>query len=384
MPGQTVGRVTGTEDSTPLLFSVGLAPEQYLQLDDVVVTHGAPVPGRRGRRDLGRGHRGPSPATRARRSARTSSSSPTACCPRTSRRSPRSPPPASSRSATCRRARARRPGARPARSARRRCTSTRWTARCRSGSGRDGAADLRQPRVPRRHPRRPRLDQRDLRGRDQDQLRAVPAVLDLPVAACSGDAAVNAKALVFSVKGEDLLFLDHANARSTTSSAPATPAGAARRARSPRPASSRRRCPDDPSGRPYVTGRTSGVAPFWWTLAEFCRRRAAALRLRRRRGRAQPVHDGRPPGRGAAASSGTPVEPTARCRSRASIAAHLRRSSSSSSPTSSPTTTPAATGPARSPAPARSTRSCAGCGRRSSRCARIVRGDLPGHPGAGG
>ena len=33
-----VGLVVGTEDSTPLQFSVALAPEQYLQLDDVVVT----------------------------------------------------------------------------------------------------------------------------------------------------------------------------------------------------------------------------------------------------------------------------------------------------------------------------------------------------------
>ena len=74
-----------------------------------------------------------SPATRARSSTPTSSSSPTACCPPTCRRSPRSPPPASSRSATCRRCRARRCGAPPARSAPRRCTSTRWTARCRSG-----------------------------------------------------------------------------------------------------------------------------------------------------------------------------------------------------------------------------------------------------------
>jgi len=39
-----VGRVIGTEDSTPLLFSVALAQDSYLQLDDVVVTVRA-VPG---------------------------------------------------------------------------------------------------------------------------------------------------------------------------------------------------------------------------------------------------------------------------------------------------------------------------------------------------
>jgi uncharacterized protein len=85
-----------------------------------------------------------------------------------------------------------------------------------------------------------------------------------------GRRSVNAKALVFSVKGEDLLFLDQHNTRldeverarytrlklladrfdSVGFFAPPTPA--------------------DPSGRPHVTGRTSGVTAFWWTLAEFC------------------------------------------------------------------------------------------------------------------
>ena len=51
MPDQThdspdaVGRVLGTEDATPLSFWVAIAPEQYLQLDDVVVCERA-VPGR--------------------------------------------------------------------------------------------------------------------------------------------------------------------------------------------------------------------------------------------------------------------------------------------------------------------------------------------------
>src|SRR5215208_4130951 len=40
-----VGRILGTEDATPLEFWVALAPEQYLQLDDVVVCERA-VPGR--------------------------------------------------------------------------------------------------------------------------------------------------------------------------------------------------------------------------------------------------------------------------------------------------------------------------------------------------
>ena len=42
-----LGLVVGTVPATPLQFSVGLAPGQYAQLDDVVVTHRA-VPGRAG------------------------------------------------------------------------------------------------------------------------------------------------------------------------------------------------------------------------------------------------------------------------------------------------------------------------------------------------
>ncbi len=45
MPIEPVGRVLGTDDATPLTFWVALAPEQYLQLDDVVVCE-RPVPGR--------------------------------------------------------------------------------------------------------------------------------------------------------------------------------------------------------------------------------------------------------------------------------------------------------------------------------------------------
>jgi hypothetical protein len=45
MTTEPVGRVLGTEDATPLEFWVALAPGQYLQLDDVVVCERA-VPGR--------------------------------------------------------------------------------------------------------------------------------------------------------------------------------------------------------------------------------------------------------------------------------------------------------------------------------------------------
>jgi DNA helicase HerA-like ATPase len=85
-----------------------------------------------------------------------------------------------------------------------------------------------------------------------------------------GARAVNAKALVFSVKGEDLLFLDQRNARLDDDlraeyavlGLPAEPFASAGFWAPP--------IPDDVTGRPNVTGRTSGVNAFWWTLAEFC------------------------------------------------------------------------------------------------------------------
>lgn len=87
-----------------------------------------------------------------------------------------------------------------------------------------------------------------------------------------GARAVNAKALIFSVKGEDLLFLDQSNSKLTDAQAAkyaqmglaATPFSSAGFYSPP--------MPDDQTGRPNVRGRTSGVNAFWWTLAEFCDR----------------------------------------------------------------------------------------------------------------
>ncbi len=85
-----------------------------------------------------------------------------------------------------------------------------------------------------------------------------------------GGRATNTKALVFSVKGEDLLFLDHANIRLDDDlrgeyarlGLPAEPFTSAGFYSPP--------TPDDPAGSPHITGRTSGVESFWWTLQEFC------------------------------------------------------------------------------------------------------------------
>jgi DNA helicase HerA-like ATPase len=80
----------------------------------------------------------------------------------------------------------------------------------------------------------------------------------------------NSKALVFSVKGEDLLFLDQINTRVDAElrgeyarlGLPAEPFGSVGFFAPP--------TPGDLTGRPHVSGRTSGVGAFWWTLAEFC------------------------------------------------------------------------------------------------------------------
>jgi DNA helicase HerA-like ATPase len=80
----------------------------------------------------------------------------------------------------------------------------------------------------------------------------------------------NTKALIFSVKGEDLLFLDFANGRLTDEqrqryarlSLPAQPFGNVRVFAPPRPG--------DQSGTPDVQGRVQGTSSFYWTLAEFC------------------------------------------------------------------------------------------------------------------
>jgi DNA helicase HerA-like ATPase len=80
----------------------------------------------------------------------------------------------------------------------------------------------------------------------------------------------NTKALIFSVKGEDLLFLDYVNTRLTPEQRaryallglPAEPFGNVQVFAPPRPG--------DASGTPDVQARDKAVSPFYWTLAEFC------------------------------------------------------------------------------------------------------------------
>ena len=93
----------------------------------------------------------------------------------------------------------------------------------------------------------------------------------------------NTRALIFNVKGEDLLFLDHPNTRLDETIRQAY--GRMGLTAGPFPdvcvyAPPR---PGDRTGSPDVTSRLTGVDAFYWTVAEFCTRAAAAVRLRGRR-----------------------------------------------------------------------------------------------------
>jgi hypothetical protein len=87
--------------------------------------------------------------------------------------------------------------------------------------------------------------------------------------ALGGDG-VNARALVFNVKGEDLNYLDHPNtahdealtADYTALGLPAGPFADVHIHAPPRAG--------DPTGTPDVSSRTAGVDAFYWTLAQFC------------------------------------------------------------------------------------------------------------------
>ena len=81
----------------------------------------------------------------------------------------------------------------------------------------------------------------------------------------------NTKALIFNVKGEDLLFLDRENrkldggqrARYALVGLPARPFGSVDLRAPPRRG--------DPSAAPHTGSRAEGVTSFFWTLEEFCR-----------------------------------------------------------------------------------------------------------------
>jgi len=86
----------------------------------------------------------------------------------------------------------------------------------------------------------------------------------------------NARALIFSVKGEDLLFLDKPNKRLAGPDGDALRSAYARLGLPAEPFASTAfyspPTPGDRNARPNVASRTEGVTSFWWTLREFCER----------------------------------------------------------------------------------------------------------------
>lgn len=267
--GDTVGLVAGTSDSTPLKFSVAVGPDAYLQLDDVVTTERA-VPGVGPVRTSGvvtqvvARHEGASfgsdafliadgvlPAnTQEIAEITTTRVDPEVYVPPL-------PGVAATRATGAQRDRA--------------LYFDSMDDKVVVGLGRDGA------------PVYVNLDFLDGTRGAHVSISGISGVAtktsfalfllhSLFASKVLRERALSAKALIFAVKGEDLMFLDKPNAKLDDSmraqyarlGLPATPFDSVRFFAPP--------TPGDTTGRPHVAGRTSGVDAFWWTLAEFCQK----------------------------------------------------------------------------------------------------------------
>jgi DNA helicase HerA-like ATPase len=81
---------------------------------------------------------------------------------------------------------------------------------------------------------------------------------------------VNTRALIFNVKGEDLLFLDHPNSRLAPETEKAYERLGLQSGPFPDVCVYAPPRPGDRTGVPDVASRQVGVDAFYWTLAEFC------------------------------------------------------------------------------------------------------------------
>lgn len=266
---EEVGKVAGTEDSTPLKFHVALSPDAYLQLDDVVSTR-REIPGRGTIVTSGvvtevvARHEGAAfgsdvfliadgilPAT-VQEIAEVS----------TTRVDPECYVPPRPGEVAIRAAGAARDAA---------LYFDRMDARLPTGIGRDGEPIYLNLEFL-DGTRGAHVSISGISGVATKTSFALFLLHSLFTSGALGARAVNAKALIFSVKGEDLLFIDQPNTRldGELSAAyaqlglPASPFASAGFYAPP--------LPGDATGRPHVTGRTSGVTAFWWTLHEFCER----------------------------------------------------------------------------------------------------------------
>ena len=186
----------------------------------------------------------------------------------------------------------------------------------------------------------------------------------------------NTKMLVFSVKGEDLLFLDYANSRLapedrdkySTLGLPAAPFQNVRVFAPPRPGDSVR--------NPGRSRPRQGRQPLLLDPRRVLHRRTAPLRLRRRRGRTRPVHDAHRPGRRPAQARRHPHRQRRRRQDRRRRPRQrqdhpdLRRPRRPHRGRAQRRPDPHHLGHRRAPSPAASTRCCAACARPSSRSTR--------------
>ena len=289
-----VGRVIGTEDSTPLSYWVALAPDQYLQLDDVVVTD-RDLPGDAGSVRLS----GIVTQVRARQEgARFDSDvflvadgvlpaeTVEAAEVSTTRLEPETFVPPS-------------PGA-PVRRAvgAERDHTLMFDAmerRMPIGLGRDGAplyanVDFLDGT------RGAHVNISGVSGVATKTTYATFLLYSMFHSGVLGSEAANTKALIFNVKGEDLLFLDHENVRLDDTmreryaalGLPAGPFDSVVVKAPPRRG--------DMNAGPDTATRTARGVVVLLDDRGFRHRRVAAVRLRRRGGRAPAVHDGDPPG----------------------------------------------------------------------------------------
>jgi uncharacterized protein len=265
--GEVVGRVLGTADATPLQFWAAVAPDSYLQLDDVVVTQ----------RELPDGKpvtiAGVVTQVRARHEGAQFDSDVFAIADgtlpaqvqeaaeiTTTRVDPEFyvPP---------------KPGAAVRRAegeARAQALHfDRMERRVPLGMGRDGVpvflnADFLDGR------RGAHVSISGISGVATKTSFATFLLYSVFRSGVLGGDGINAKALIFNVKGEDLLFLDHPNTRLDEATVAAyaklgLPAEAFPDVRVYAPPRA-----NDSSGTPDVSSRPSGVDSFYWTLDEFC------------------------------------------------------------------------------------------------------------------
>jgi DNA helicase HerA-like ATPase len=263
-----LGLVVGTIPATPLQFSVGLAPGQYAQLDDVVVTH-RPLPGREGVRIAGVVTNVEAVHEGARFASDVflidSGALPAEVCEvaevTVTRVEPELYVPPLPGAIVNRAVGAQRESAL--------YFDEMGSSRVPVGFGRDG-----QPVFVNFEfidgTRGAHVSISGVSGIATKTSFAMFLLHSITSCGVLAGEAHNTKALVFSVKGEDLLFLDYANSRLTPAQAAryadlglsATPFGNVRVFAPPRP--------DDPSGTPDVHARDRAVSPFFWTIAEFC------------------------------------------------------------------------------------------------------------------